>query len=107
MHFFGYALLGFFAARGVLLTWNFSRNQAALWGGLLATLWGVSDEIHQAFVPGRNSSWGDGLADMAGAFLGAFCFVYLGVALVRVVKLYPQSKSGGCAGCPDSDKPCP
>lgn len=33
-------------------------------------LFGISDEGHQAFVPGRDCSFGDGLADALGAALG-------------------------------------
>lgn len=33
----------------------------------LATTWGVSDEFHQSFVPGRESSAADVCKDLAGA----------------------------------------
>ena len=35
---------------------------------LLATAYGVSDEVHQLFVPGRSSDPKDLMADVAGAF---------------------------------------
>ena len=38
---------------------------------LIAGLYGVSDEVHQLFVPGRSASPFDALADLAGA--GAVC----------------------------------
>ncbi len=34
---------------------------------LIATLYGVSDEIHQSFIPGRSPDIIDVLADLAGA----------------------------------------
>jgi VanZ family protein len=36
---------------------------------LIAGLYGVSDEVHQYFVPGRSSSVYDAIADVAGAGL--------------------------------------
>jgi VanZ family protein len=38
---------------------------------LLATLFGVSDELHQLFVPGRSADWHDAVADALGAVVGA------------------------------------
>ncbi|MBI5056446.1 MAG: VanZ family protein [Nitrospirae bacterium] len=44
---------------------------------LLTLLYGVSDEFHQSFVPGRDSSFGDALADFTGALLGSFAASFL------------------------------
>jgi VanZ family protein len=38
---------------------------------LTASLYGITDEVHQFFVPLRESSWQDWLADVAGSTLGA------------------------------------
>ena len=46
-----------------------------LFSPLLATLYGVSDEFHQSFVPGRESSGWDVLADFVGSSLGVFIYV--------------------------------
>lgn len=37
---------------------------------LFAGIYGITDEFHQSFVPGRDSSLGDLIADFSGAFLG-------------------------------------
>jgi VanZ family protein len=37
----------------------------------LAAVYGISDEIHQYFVPGRDCSFWDWIADVLGAVLGA------------------------------------
>jgi VanZ family protein len=39
---------------------------------LLAVSYGITDEFHQSFVPGRLASAGDLLANLAGAMLGGF-----------------------------------
>ena len=39
---------------------------------LLAGIYGITDELHQSFVPGRNASAADAFADFFGAILGAF-----------------------------------
>jgi VanZ family protein len=63
-HSIGYALLGALLlralARGRLSGVTWRRALAAV---LLATLYGVSDEAHQAFVPGRSPDRFDVLAD--------------------------------------------
>ena len=38
---------------------------------ILAGIYGISDEFHQSFVPGRDASLGDAAADFAGALLGS------------------------------------
>lgn len=37
--------------------------------------YGLSDEYHQSFVPGRNSSFIDVLADTVGGFLGGLLYI--------------------------------
>jgi len=67
-HTIGYALLGALLLRALAggrlsgVTWG--RAVAAV---VLATLYGVSDEFHQAFVPGRSADRFDVLADGIGA----------------------------------------
>jgi VanZ family protein len=50
----------------LLRAWRYSRSPAkALDAALLATaLYAVSDELHQAFVPGRHANWYDVLIDV-------------------------------------------
>ena len=71
MHFVSYGILGFLLAKSLKesvdgLTWK----QIA-WVAVAAALYGLSDEFHQMFVPGRDASVGDLVADALGGLAGA------------------------------------
>ncbi|MEO5957420.1 MAG: VanZ family protein [Nitrospiraceae bacterium] len=46
-------------------------RQAVVLAILTASVYGITDEVHQAFVPLRESSWQDWLADTIGSAIGA------------------------------------
>ena len=72
LHAVEYALLGGLSYRAFRLgTKESCRHWAVPLAILLASLYGISDEVHQAFVPFRDSSWHDLLADTIGATIGA------------------------------------
>lgn len=50
------------------------RARLAVVAWLLTTLYGVSDEIHQLFTPGRSSDFRDVIADAVGAALGVLAY---------------------------------
>ncbi len=75
VHFIEFAVLGF------LLAWSFSSLKRVrplivtlltAWMG--STAWGAIDEVHQRFVPGRQSDVMDALADTMGGALGVALF---------------------------------
>ncbi|MEI7703912.1 MAG: VanZ family protein [Deltaproteobacteria bacterium] len=72
----GFAVLLFFGLR----LGGRSIRTAALVAIGLASLYGATDEIHQSFVPGRDASVLDWVADTAGAVLGA---VVVGTVALR------------------------
>jgi VanZ family protein len=80
-HSIGYALLG-----GLLLrAFADGRMAGVTWGravlaAALATVYGVTDEFHQSFVPGRTPDVIDIAADAAGAMASA-----IGIAAVVAV----------------------
>ena len=49
----------------------------------LGALFGVSDEFHQSFVPGRDPALGDWMADVAGLTVGYAIAWVIGSRLVR------------------------
>lgn len=50
-----------------------SERSRFLFAFVLATLYAISDEFHQSFVPDRSASLGDVLIDMCGGIAGLFC----------------------------------
>ncbi len=67
-----YALLAFLAARAfATLPRPYTPRTLAWAAALFATFYGLSDEVHQAFVPDRTADIWDLAADAFGAFAGA------------------------------------
>lgn len=82
-HFLAYATLAFFVSNAALAMGHHDRRfRVWLFGVYTAVLWGLLDEVHQAFVPGRSPDIVDLLADGLGASVGAFVRV-LGSKLTR------------------------
>lgn len=71
LHAVEYAVLGGLFYRA--FRWG-TNGALQAWAGVLAvlatSLYGLSDEIHQAFVPNRDASGWDWLADSIGAMFG-------------------------------------
>ncbi|MCB4756429.1 MAG: VanZ family protein [Elusimicrobia bacterium] len=69
-HMFEYAVLALFLVRAGRKTWPTSvRPNVLLWSLFGAVLYAASDEIHQAYVPGRGPSVVDVLIDSSGALI--------------------------------------
>lgn len=66
--------LGLYLVLGATLAWaqRHERRGSFLLFLFLGMVYGVLDEWHQSFVPGRVPSWGDWVADAAGVVLGFF-----------------------------------
>jgi len=72
IHFLEYAVLGFLCANAARR--SFPHRPA--WrtfavGAFVALAWGLGDELHQAFVPGRSAEILDWVADTLGSVAGA------------------------------------
>ena len=78
-HGIAYLVLAVLICRGLA---GGSRRPLTMAGAVLAVLlsgaYGVTDELHQSFVPGRDSSAADVAKDLGGALLGAIAFRRLG-----------------------------
>jgi VanZ family protein len=72
VHTIEYAVLGGLCSYASVRTWPLHHGlRTMLVGAFLATAFGVTDELHQSFVPGRNADLMDIVADALGALLGA------------------------------------
>lgn len=86
MHFVTYAVLGFLATGAASPgreTFSWKRVMAA---AIFTLFYGISDEFHQSFVPGRSASVFDLLADGLGGVAGA--------GLARYLSRLPGRKRG-------------
>ncbi len=75
-HFIVYSFFGFVVARSFYYQ-RFSiyiHVNYMIWGILFGSFYGLSDEVHQYFVPGREMSLGDFIADTLGVIFGLIIF---------------------------------
>ena len=87
MHFGAYAVMGVLFYRAYqTLPFKTNFQFIVLLSMISASLYGVSDEIHQSFVPYRDGSFGDVIADV----LGAVCGVYVYHRWIAAIKIRKQ-----------------
>ena len=73
LHMAEYALLGILSYRALRhASGRWAANYAVALAIAVAVLYGITDEVHQAFVPEREADPWDLVADAAGAGLGAW-----------------------------------
>jgi VanZ family protein len=78
LHLLAYAVLGVLFYRAyATVRMGGNKNRIALFSILSAGLYGVSDEIHQYFVPGRHADVMDAAVDLVGAACGVLCYRYI------------------------------
>lgn len=73
VHFLLYSVLGWLAAR-CSSHYGFGRIQVWILAPVFCLIYGVSDEVHQYFVPGRTSEVGDVISDVLGGLAGAVLY---------------------------------
>lgn len=74
IHAIAFAALAFFLAGALQRTWQTRIALKFLIICLIVALYGLSDEWHQSFTPGRHSDVYDVIADAVGAIIGASMF---------------------------------
>jgi hypothetical protein len=74
---------GHFALFAVLAALLYLAGLGARWAVLGAAIFGVSDEIHQIFVPGRSPDVRDWIADLLGALAGVWAVRFRAPASAR------------------------
>lgn len=67
--------IGEYAAAAFLLCYSLIKSgvkKVFILAFIFSVLYGISDEIHQSFVPNRTADLFDILADVIGSFIGAY-----------------------------------
>ncbi|MBL1260949.1 MAG: VanZ family protein [Thiotrichaceae bacterium] len=57
-----------------LTAWGIALNKRLILAFCLTAIYGVSDEWHQSFTPGRDASFLDVMLDMLGAYLALYFY---------------------------------
>jgi len=74
-HTLEYAILGILLMRAFInREFKLDRRSAFALAVIIAYFYGISDEIHQAFVPGRTATISDSFFDLIGSGLGAYIY---------------------------------
>lgn len=84
IHFVEYGVLGWLCAAASSRTWPAAPAwRTTLFAVFVSALWGLSDEIHQAMVPGRSAEVADLVADLLGSAAGAVAWTLISNRSVR------------------------
>lgn len=90
-HFTEYAVLAISVAF-FLWTWKFKSLRLILLSILITSMYAVTDEIHQLFIPGRSGEVKDVLIDSLGGIAGTLLF-YLFIRFVTAIHLKNKNVS--------------
>jgi VanZ family protein len=92
VHFVEFAVLGVLVAHACVRTFRHRPLlRVSLVAVMVTAMWGLLDEIHQAYVPGRSSDALDVFADSLGALGGVTARVLAGVIARRIRAPSPSS----------------
>lgn len=89
LHLLEYSLLGILLARALALSFKYrSFEHLVFMAFVFGSLYALSDEWHQSFVPLRDASLYDWMADSIGNLLGAYVFSH---KIIRDVNREPNA----------------
>lgn len=79
LHFGAYGLLSVFLYLNLTFQNKFKllKDYPAIFTVCIASIYGLFDEIHQMFVPGRSAEFLDWMADLSGSLTAVFITKYL------------------------------
>lgn len=77
IHFFVYAILAGLLRHSFSTTSSKGSRYLFIYAAAIATFYGVTDELHQYFVPGRNCDFWDLLTDAIGSLAGAYIVAWI------------------------------
>ncbi len=86
LHTVGYAGLGMLALRAFHGGFERPRLASTVYAGMAVIFWGISDEFHQSFVPGRDATAWDVLADAVGFAVAVVLFAGVTSRAARALK---------------------
>jgi VanZ family protein len=93
LHFGAYGVMAILFYRTYLAGWPQAMKRTLIWASVISTaLYGLSDEIHQYFVPDRCADPLDWMADAVGAALGAVIYQRLFDASRKIRKFHPPPR---------------
>jgi VanZ family protein len=72
VHLLEYGLLAILWFRALRHATPWSSRALCLLSVALTLAWGISDEIHQSYVPGRTARVGDAVTDLVGAVIAVW-----------------------------------
>ncbi len=77
LHFAAYGIMAILFCRAFNSTNRLHRRRGLLFlfSVMATTAYGLSDEWHQSFVPGRSAEVGDAVADFAGGLAGSWLYL--------------------------------
>lgn len=90
--------VGIFGVLSALMAYSLNPPGATTWGRVIlltaiVMVYGISDEYHQSFIPGRDASLWDVLADGIGGFLAAMTLFWWNRQTVKISPYIPPDET--------------